>query len=86
MPKDKKDKIEQRIGRVIAWRVFRFETYHPSERSRLAHVGMQAVKSNRPKLNHAVIALKTEEALCRRELVLTANIEKLALQILGDWQ
>jgi hypothetical protein len=82
----KKDRIERRIGRVIAWRVFRFKTYHPRERTRLAHVGKQAVKSNRPKLNHAVIALETSIALQRREDAITIQVERLAWQILGDWQ
>ena len=81
-----KDRIEQRIGRVIAWRVFRFYTCHPHERLRLAHVAKQAVKSNRPKLNHAVIAIETSIALQRREDAITIRAEQVAWQILGDWQ
>ena len=81
-----KDRIEKRIGRVIAWRVFtQFETHSTNERLRLARVGKQAVKSNRPNLNHAAIAIETDLALQRREGALTANIERQAWQILGDW-
>ena len=83
----RKDRIEQRIGRVIAWRVFtQFETHSISERAKLATVGKQAVKSNRPNLDHAKIAIETDVAMQHREDAITIWAERVAWQILGDWQ
>jgi len=82
----RKDGIEQRIGRVIAWRVFRMYTCNPHERLKLARMGKQAVKSNCPWLNHVGIALETDIALQSREDAITIRAERVAWQILGDWQ